>query len=140
MAFLMAEVVATWAHYAAIMVLHAVQSEAPKVTGAFAESMYPTVEITDGEVMINITAATRKPKSIWISNGTMGHVIGAGGGFLWNPTGENEFAAMGPVVHPGTHANQFGMRALAIVRPQLLSSLGRDVMAAMQAAVAAARK
>jgi hypothetical protein len=122
------------------MLLHAVQAEAPKVTGAFAASMYPTVSITEGEVMINISASSKKPKSIWISNGTMGHEIGAGGNFLWNPTGDTEFAAMGPVVHPGTHANQFGMRALAIVRPQLLASLARDVSAAMQVAVAETRK
>ena len=140
MAFILAEVLATWTHYAAIVLLHAVQTEAPKVTGAFAESMYPTVEITDGEVMINISASTSKPKSIWISNGTMGHEIGAGGNFLWNPTGENEFAAMGPVLHPGTQPNQFGMRALAIVRPQLLSSLAEDVMSALHAAVAETRK
>ena len=136
----MDEVIAGWAAHAAIVLLHAVQLEAPKVTGTFAASMYPSVSVMDGNVTIRISASSGKPKAIWIRNGTFGHEIGTAGGFMWNPTGSSEFAAMGPVVHPGTHRNQFGLRAINMVRTQLLSELAAEVMTAMQAAVAETRK
>jgi hypothetical protein len=114
--------------------------EAPKVTGTFAASLYPSVSVLDGNVTIRISASSGKPKAIWIRNGTMQHEIGTAGNFLWNPTGDTEFAAMGPIVHPGTKRNQFGLRAIQMVRAQLLASLAAEVMTAMLAAVAETRK
>lgn len=140
MAFLLDEVLAAWAHHASIVLLHAVQMEAPRQTGTFAASMYPTVEVIDGQVTIHISASSGKPKAIWIRNGTMAHTIGDDGRFLWNPTVDPEFAAVGPVLHPGTHRNRFAQRAIQMVRVQLLTSLAKEVMIAMQAAVAATRK
>jgi hypothetical protein len=139
-AFIMDEVIAGWAAHASIVLLHAVQMEAPKVTGTFAASMYPSVSVLDGNVTIRISASSGKPKAIWIRNGTAAHTIGESGNFLWNPTGDNEFAAMGPIVHPGTKRNQFGLRAIQMVRTQLLSELATEVMNAMLAAVAETRK
>jgi hypothetical protein len=140
MAFIMDEVIAGWAAHASIILLHAVQMEAPKVTGTFAASMYPMVSVLDGNVTVKISASSGKPKAIWIRNSTMAHEIGVAGNFLWNPTGTTEFAAMGPVLHPGTHANQFGLRAIQMVRVQLLASLAEEVMSAMADAVAETRK
>jgi hypothetical protein len=139
-AFIMDEVIAGWAAHASIVLLHAVQMEAPKVTGTFAASMYPSVSVLDGNVTIRISASSGKPKAIWIRNGTMQHEIGTEGQFLWNPTGTEEFAALGPIVHPGTKRNQFGLRAIQMVRTQLLLSLADEVMTAMTAAVAELRK
>jgi hypothetical protein len=139
-AFIIDEALAGWASHASIVLLHAVQMEAPKVTGTFAASMFPLVSVIDGNVTIRVSASSGKPKAVWIRNGTMEHEIGAGGNFLWNPTGANEFAAMGPVVHHGTRRNQFGLRAINMVRAQLLASLAVEVMDAMTAAVAETRK
>ena len=138
MAFDIDEVMAIWAKDAAIMLLHAVQAEAPKVTGTFAASMYPTVEVVDGNVTINISASSGKPKAIWIRNGTMPHAIGTDGAFLFNPV--DDFSAIGPVIHPGTRPNQFGGRALAMVRASLMSMLNEVIMTAMSEAVAELRR
>jgi hypothetical protein len=135
----MDEVVSTWAAHAAIVLLHAVQMEAPKVTGTFAGSMYPSVSVLDGNVTIRISASSGKPKAIWIRNGTTQHTIGNDGAFLFNPN-DDGISALGPVVHPGTRPNQFGLRAIQMVRTQLLSELATEVMNAMLAAVAETRK
>jgi hypothetical protein len=137
----MDEVIAGWAAHASIVLLHAVQIEAPKgETGLFAASMVPNVSVLDGNVTIRIIADTNKPKALWLRNGTMAHEIGTAGEFLWNPNGTNEFAATGPIVHPGMARNQFGLRAIQMVRTQLLLSLADEVMTAMTAAVAELRK
>ena len=139
MAFILDEALQGWASHAAIVLLHAVQMEAPKVTGTFAASMYPSVQVLDGNVTIRISASSGKPKAIWIRNGTMLHTIGEGGNFLWNPN-DDGIAALGPVVHPGTKRNQFGLRAIQMVRTQLLASLAEEVMRVMTTAVADIRK
>jgi hypothetical protein len=138
-AFIMDEVIAGWAAHASIVLLHAVQTEAPKVTGTFAGSMYPTVSVLDGNVTIKISATSGKPKAIWIRNGTTQHTIGTEGSFLWNPN-DDGISALGPVIHPGTKPNQFGLRAINMVRTQLLASLAEEVMTAMTDAVAETRK
>ena len=140
MSLLLDEVLAKWAHHASIVLLHAVQMEAPRVTGTFAESMIPQVEVIGDRVIINIIATSGRPKAVWIRDGTAAHTIGEDGRFLWNPTGDDEFAAHGPVLHPGTERNEFGARALMMVRVQLLTSLAQEVRAAMIAAVAATRR
>ncbi len=141
MAFLLDEALAGWAAHASIVLLHAVQIEAPKgETGMFAKSMVPSVSVLDGNVTIRIIADTNKPKALWLRNGTMAHEIGTAGNFLWNPNGKTEFAAMGPVVHPGMARNLFGLRAINMVRGQLLQELAIEVMRILQEAVAATRK
>ena len=139
MAFLLDEVVRVWANHAAIVLLHAVQAEAPKVTGTFAASMYPTVRVLDGNVTLRISASSGKPKAIWVRNGTMQHAIGTEGAFLFNPN-DDGISALGPVIHPGTRPNQFGLRAINMVRTQLLASLSEEIMTAMADAVAELRK
>jgi hypothetical protein len=87
------------------ILLSSARAEAPRNTGAFAEGLESRLIGNGFESSIEIYSTVEKPLPIWISEGTAPHEIGAPGQFLYNP--DEDFAAIGPVLHPGTQPNPF---------------------------------
>lgn len=84
---------------------------------------------------IEIRSSSEHPKAIFLREGTTSHSIGAPGQFLFNPYAE--FAARGPVIHPGTAPNNWADRALQLVEAQVMDRLASTVVSYLEEAIAA---
>lgn len=97
------------------LLLERARANAPYATGAFVDGLESHivgagVGSIAGDLSIEVYSTADTPLMEWVLQGTSPHSIGEDGQFLYNP--DDDFAAIGPVDHPGTAPYDFATPTL----------------------------